>query len=519
MLPAENIRYEGCMTTSLIDNLMRQAKTHPMRSALVSDGFDMGWHDLADTVLRLSNVLRQMGVSSEDRVALLCPNRPAYVMCWLALANLGAVAVSINTSLVGRGLRYSIEQSKSSVILAEKALWGEKSGDLEELVADRDLIAFEDEADLIGQASETEPDDHFRGRPGDPFSIIYTSGTTGFPKGVVNSQSVFVASGRWMAEYLEITSNDRIMVFLPLFHTNPQMYAVASALETGCALIIRPKFSANNLFADARRFEATLFTYVGTVLSMLCNRQKYPNRDHSLTRCVGGGCPSEVLDTMRDRFGITAHELYGMTEVGGWVTGTRTGSARRGTCGTVRPDMDVRIADENDHDCAPGERGEILVRPAAPDVMFSGYFDNAEASWSASRNFWFHTGDAGSIDAEGVLSFHGRMREIIRRGGENISPTEIEMVLLDHPAVTDAACVGVPDKVWGEEIKVFLVADGLSGSDVLSFLEGRLAPFMMPRFVQFTATIPRTQTEKIQRDALKKDRTNEIDLAAEVSDA
>uniref|UniRef100_UPI003B51F7E5 class I adenylate-forming enzyme family protein n=1 Tax=Roseovarius indicus TaxID=540747 RepID=UPI003B51F7E5 len=501
--------------TSLIDNLLRQAETHPDAPALIDEDYELNWQDLADQALRCASMLGETGVQAGDRVALLCPNRPAYVICWLALANLGAVAVSVNTSLIGEGLRHSIVNSETHHILAEQALFDEKRGDLEPVMEGRSLITFEDEADLAAQAAPLPRAPVFHGDVAEPFSIIFTSGTTGFPKGVINSQSVFVASGYWMSRFLDITREDRIMVFLPLFHTNPQMYAVASALETGCALVIRPKFSASRLFEDAKRFGATMFTYVGTVLSMLCARRKEEDRDHAITRCVGGGCPPEVFDTLQARFGITAHELYGMTEVGGWVTGSRTDAMKRGTCGVTRKDMELRVVDGNDRDCAPGTRGEIVVRPKESEVIFSGYFNNAEASWKSVRNLWFHTGDAGSFDADGFLTFHGRMREIIRRGGENISPTEIETVLLDHPKIRDVACLGVPDPMRGEEIKAVIVADDLSPSEIPAFLESRIARHMIPRFVQFAAEIPRTETEKIRREALKADRDGEIDLAGD----
>lgn len=501
--------------TSLIDNLLRQAETHPSAPALVADDYELCWHDLADQALRFSRLLREHGVQPGDRVALLCPNRPAYVLCWLALANLGAVIVSINTSLIGAGLRHSLDNSEVHHILAERALYAEKRKDLANVISERAVITFEDEDDLAVRCAALPRDRLFEGNVAEPFSIIFTSGTTGLPKGVVNSQSVFVASGYWMSKYLNITRDDRIMVFLPLFHTNPQMYALASALQTGCALIIRPKFSTSRLFADARRFEATMFTYVGTVLSMLCARQQTADRDHAITRCVGGGCPPEIFDTLYARFGITAHELYGMTEIGGWVTGSRFDAMRRGTCGVKRDDMEMRVVDENDRECHAGERGEIVVRPKENDVMFSGYFNNAEESWKSVRNLWFHTGDAGSLDADGYLTFHGRMREIIRRGGENISPTEIETVLLNHPKIRDVACLGVPDPIWGEEIKAVIVAADLAPKEIATFLEDRIARHMVPRYLQFASQIPRTETEKIQRERLKEDRTNEIDLAGD----
>jgi crotonobetaine/carnitine-CoA ligase len=316
-----------------------------------------------------------------------------------------------------------------------------------------------------------------------------------------------------MAEVLEATEEDRIMVFLPLFHANPQMYAVMTALETGCALILRPKLSVSRFFEDARRFGATLFTYVGTVLAMLTSRVREEVRDHSIRACVGGGCPADIWRAMEERFGIVPRELYGMTEVGGWVSANRPGASRPGSVGPIRPDVEVAVLGPDDRPVLPGARGEIAVRPKAPNTILLGYWRNERASWEASRNLWFHTGDAGKFDEDGYLYFLGRTTEIIRRGGENISPTELETVLLDHPDVEDAAVVGVPDAIWGEEIKAVLVSRrAFEPRDLHRFLDGRVPAYMMPRYVQFVETIARTETQKIQRKALRDNPLGVVDL-------
>jgi crotonobetaine/carnitine-CoA ligase len=330
---------------------------------------------------------------------------------------------------------------------------------------------------------------------------------------VLNCHEAFLASGRWMSRFLNITEDDRIMVFLPLFHTNPQMYAVMSALEVGCTLVIRPKFSVSNFFEDARRFDVTMFTYVGTVLAMLTSRIKAPDRNHRITRCVGGGCPPEVWRAMQERFGIAPHELYGMTEVGGWVTGNSAENYRFGSCGKTRPDVEVQVFDADDNPVSPGTPGEIVVRPKAPFTLLLGYWNNPKATWESSRNFWFHTGDAGTMDADGYLYFLGRLKEIIRRGGENISPFEIETALLNHPDIDDAAVVAVPDPIYGEEIKAVIVPKrSFPPEDVRRFLEGKVAQFMLPRYVQFVTQIPRTETQKIQRRQLQENSEGIVDL-------
>lgn len=502
--------------TTLTKQLARQACARGTSLAVMDDNIQWSWAKLSDASLRQSAFLRSKGLGQGDRVAILCSNRPAYLVAWFGIANLGAIAVSVNTGLVGDGLQYCLTQSGASAIVIERRLLAEKHHDLQALLHDLIVIVFDDEADMLAAAEEFEPDEPYSGQGADPVSIIYTSGTTGPPKGVLNCHEAFLACGRRMAHALHIVPEDRIMVFLPLFHTNPQMYAVMSALETGCTLVIRPQFSVSRFFDDARRFECTLFTYVGTVLSMLTSRLRSDIRDHSLTRCVGGGCPTAVWETMEERFGIKPYELYGMTEVGGWVTGNSTQDYRFGSCGKARPDVEVAIVDDQDQMRPPGQSGEIVVRPKEPFVFLLGYWNNPKASWDTVRNLWFHTGDIGSMDEEGYLFFQGRLKEIIRRGGENISPFEVEIPLLDHPDIRDAAVVGVPDDIYGEEIKAVIVASrAIPAESVRTFLTGRIPDYMMPRYIQFVEQIPRTETQKVQRFALQENTDGIVDLLVE----
>lgn len=495
--------------------LIAQAERRGEAVAVLADEGQLSWRELGDLTLRCSSRFRALGIGEGRHAALLCGNRPAYLVAWFGLVNAGAVVVSLNSGLVGDGLRYAITQSKASVLVVERALYDKLEADLRPVLDGLTLVVFDGEADLFDEARRFTPDAVLDAPGSDPVSIIYTSGTTGLPKGVLNCHEAFLASGREMASLLEVTEDDRIMVFLPLFHTNPQMYAVMTALETGCALIIRPKLSVSNFFADARRFGATAFTYVGTVLAMLTSRIREEVRDHAITRCVGGGCPQEVWRAVQDRFGITPHELYGMTEVGGWVTGNRREAYRFGSTGRVRPDVEVAVFDEEDRPVPPGIPGEIVVRPKASGTILLGYWDNAAASWSSSRNFWFHTGDAGQFDEDGYLFFLGRMNEIIRRGGENISPFELETALLGHPDIDDAAAVAVPDPIWGQEIKAVIVAKrAFDPRDMHRFLDGRVPSFMLPRYVQFVPAIERTETQKIQRRKLQANDAEVIDLAA-----
>src|SRR5690606_3087355 len=220
---------------------------------------------------------------------------------------------------------------------------------------------------LLATLDAYEPAEPVAVLPHEPSTIMYTSGTTGLPKGVVNSHNAYLATGRATVQALGITAQDRIMVFLPLFHVNPQMYAVMSALTVGAALILLPRFSASSFFDDAIRLGATGCTFVGTVLSILVARHAGERRDHRIRFLFGGGAPTPVGQAVEARVGIPVHEVYGVTAVGGWTTGSTVAAKRFGRCGQPRPDLEGRVGDADDRPLPAGAVGEIVVRRREPD--------------------------------------------------------------------------------------------------------------------------------------------------------
>ncbi len=436
------------------------------------------------------------GIAAGQTVALLAGNRPGFLVVWFALSELGAITVPINTALVGEGLRYLLEQSDACLLVAEEPFLANVEGTALPVIPLDD--GFETLPDV---APSPRARLSLAGRT--PNAILYTSGTTGLPKGAVIPNACYEIAGQHMAASLELTEADRILVFLPLFHANPQMYAVMSSLHVGASLVLLPRFSASGLLEDARRYGATGFTYVGTVLAILCKRLQSADRDHGLRWAVGGGAPPAVWRDVEERLGISVRELYGMTETGGWVTMNTPARNRFGSVGAPRPDVEVRVVDADDVALPPGGKGEIVVRPNRSFLMFDGYWKKPEAMAAATSNLWFHTGDRGFFDEDGFLHFDGRMKELIRRAGEMIAPVEIELALLKHPNVADCAVVGVPDDIMGEEIKAVIVPrPGFDAADLPVFLKGRIPDYMIPRYVETREEIPKTATQKVQRHLL-----------------
>lgn len=484
----------------LIDLSAQNAQRHGNRTFLVVENRVHSFQVIHDAALRFASLLQNMGVQQGQHVALIAENSAAYIIAWFGISAAGCVAVTLNTQSMGEGLRHSLTHSDAAIIVAD-AGWLQAKLANGSALAQLPRVEIHSDADLLDRLRQYERADPVAVHDSSACTLIYTSGTTGIPKGVINSHASYLAVGRETAEMIELTPEDRCMVVLPLFHANPQMYAVMSALVVGSALIIRKKFSASSFFDDARRFAATGFTFVGTILSILAARHTTKDLDHKLRFCLGGGAPLGVWKAVEERFGVRVHELYGMTEIGGWVTANRVADRRLGSCGRVRKDMEVRIFDANDCEVPLGQDGEIVVRPSEPDVILSGYYKQPDKMIEATRNLWFHTGDQGCFDADGYLYFRGRIKELIRRGGEMISPVEIETVLRRLSGVIDCAAVGVDDDILGQEIKVVVVREALtlSPAEITKHLAEHLPPFMHPRYIEFVQTLPKTETEKIQR--------------------
>lgn len=496
----------------ITDHLFTLAAEQPDRSFIVFGDRTTGYGEMAGLVTAYADRLRQAGISEGQTVALICGNRPAFLVAWFALSELGAITVPLNTSLVGDGLRYTLEQSEAVALLIEPELLESKQNDLAELARMPRTLLLDGEVEMgVGGGERRRL---AKIGPGTANSILYTSGTTGLPKGAVIPHGAYEAAGTDMARSLELTADDRILVFLPLFHANPQMYAVMSALETAATLILLPRFSASEFFAEARRHRATGFTYVGTVLSILDKRNPGAHRDHGLRWCVGGGAPKAVWSAVEERFGVAVRELYGMTETGGWVTMNTREATRLGSVGRPREAVEIAIADESGARLGAGEKGEILARSLRPHVFFDGYWRKPDITAATVRDGWLHTGDRGWMDGDGYLYFDGRVKELIRRGGEMISPVEIELQLMKHPKVRDCAVFAVPDEILGEEIKAMVVSSqGLEASEVRSFLTGRLPDHMLPRYVSFIEAVPKTETQKVKRHELAGLSARTFDVA------
>ena len=474
----------------------------------------ISYEETNTTAMKMAHSLRKFGVSKGDHVALLVSNSPTYLYIWFGLAKLGAVLVAVNTLFRGESLRRVLEDSDCRfLVVADEYIAYYKEIATE--IADIELINLSSSGD-DHQASTLI--DAFRKAPPsliedidvsetDPLIITCTSGTTGFPKLVRNCHRAYLKSAEDLALYTDLSEEDRIYTCLPLYHANPQVYCVLAALVVGGGFVLAERFSASNFWKDIQKFQCTAFSYVGAVLPILLARAESDDEKNStIKKCFGGGAPKEVYDAVSERFKIEVLELYGMSETGVWNTINRPGRGRSGSIGQAREGFRIAIFDDNDNEVSEGQVGQIVIRPEKPFIMFDGYYNSPEETLKCSSNWWFHTGDLGKAD-DGFYYFCGRLKDSIRRGGENIAPQDIESVINRHPFVVESAAVGVEDAILQEEIKVAIVLkDGvdLSGEEVIDWCESRLPKFMVPRYVEFIKRLPKSASEKVQRAKVKE---------------
>jgi len=496
--------------------LARQAAENKSKPYLYFLDKEISYEDINAYANRMANAFTKLGVARGDHVAIMLPNCPEYLYCWFGLAKLGAVTVTINTQFKRETLKYLIEASDSKLVVIASDFLPQYEEIAPEVKGVKKVVF-----DITGQAGNTESlDALFKESPItpprdmsliediEPLIIIFTSGTTGLPKLVKNSHRAYITAAQDLVSYAELSAEERIYSALPLYHVNPQVYCVLSALVASASVIVAPRFSASRFWDDVRKYQATAFSYVGAVLPILLAQPERPgDKDVPARKCFGGGAPKEVYEKVSQRFGVEVIELYGMSETGTWNTMNRPGKGRAGTVGQVREGFEVRIFDDRDNELPPGKIGEIVIRPTKPYIMFDGYYKLPEETVKCSTNWWFHTGDLGKVDADGYYYFCGRKKESIRRGGENIPPYEIEKEINKHPAVAESAAFGITDAVMEEEIKAAIVlrpGQKVTPGEIIAWCESRLPKFMIPRYIEFMGKLPKSASEKVQKVALKE---------------
>lgn len=463
----------------------------------------------------MARFLIEEGLQPSDRVVCLLSNRMELIELWFGLSWAGAVLVPVNTAFRGPQLAHIVQTAKPKFIVVEKDLLHllQTIPDMVDGTSTIFIVDPDKETDerTIGSVAirhlvkTKEWIDPHAVRASDPAAILFTSGTTGPAKGVICPHAQFYWWGVLTGESLAITPEDVLFTTLPMFHTNA-LNALWQAMLAGCTYAFESRFSASRFWEQAIDTRANITYLLGAIAQILLKQSPSPlERKHRIRTALSPATPADMVNEFRKRFGIHLLEGYGSTETN-FVFSNAIGPYAPGTMGRVQQGFDVRIVDENECDVPDGVPGEMLVRAHEPFSMATGYFGDDEATARAWREGWFHTGDRVSRDVDGIYRFVDRIKDSIRRRGENISSWEVENALISHPDVANAAVIGVASEMTEEEVMAFVEFRGESAprpEDLIRYLESRLVYFAIPRFWEFVTELPMTENGKVRKHLLK----------------
>jgi carnitine-CoA ligase len=462
-------------------------------------------------------------LAGSDRIASYLPNTPETLWTWFGSLASGRTHVSINRPHKGPVLTDMLARSRASLLVTDAAAWP-LLPPLRELGFAQVLFVDEvpDAADSAGvdvwtwQHVARSAEGVCRAvDPAAPATVIFTSGTTGRSKAVRLPHNMYCRGSAHVADAFGFRPDDVFHAWLPLAHIAGQLHVTMSAVVAGASLALFETFSRSRFWEEVAETRATIFGGLSNLLAMLMMDPERAEDSQSSLRLGMIGNPTPSLQAAFERrFGVTILDTYGMTECEPLTLPVAAGQPP-GSCGQPAPDFELAIYEAQDRPVPPGAVGRIVMRPRVPDVMMQAYEGDEEATVAVWRNLWFHTQDLGRTDAEGFVYFVERLKDSIRRGGENISPAEVEQTLLTHPDVEACAVVGVPDPLVGEEVKAAIVLKlgaKVDASSIRAFASSRMASFMVPRYIEFLQALPLSEIGKVQREELRR-------LGAETWDA
>jgi carnitine-CoA ligase len=499
----------------LADNARRQ----PDRQFLVfepSDGacaaFTFGAFDAS--VNALGRVLQEAGVAPGERVHLHLANCPEFLLAWFACARIGAVMVPTNPVSTAAELAFILSHCEARVTLTTptaETLVREAAGNSHHIFTVRGSGPISRGGSLAARMSRasTAPPSTTAGAE-DPVAILYTSGTTARPKGVVITHAAMLHGAGVMATATRLGPEDRHLVVLPLFHAAAQMHAVLPSLLVGGSVALMERFSAGRFFDQAIRHGATRAAlFAAPIRMLLAQPRREEHRSNRLRSVTFAQNVTEAqLAEWEERFGAPLLQLWGMTEtVGLPLINPIEGPRRNMTMGRAAPGYHCRVVDEAGEDVPPGGIGELLVGAEPGRNVMREYFRDPAATAATLRDGWLHSGDQVQLCEDGYIRFVDRSKDLIKRAGENISSEEVEAVLRSHPAVFDAAVVGIPDDIRDERVKAVVVTQpgaGLTPGELQNWCTDRLAAFKVPEFIEFRDELPRTSVGKIQKHLLRE---------------
>jgi crotonobetaine/carnitine-CoA ligase len=495
--------------------LVHQADAFGNKPFLMTEVGSFPFADMPLIAAGYAALLNAHGVSRGDRIAVMSENRLEMLQLFLGCAWAGATFVPLNTGSKGAQLEHILHDAEPKVLVLESSL--SQRMDTFQRVPDSiqqfwsidriDVSDWPHHAPILPMPQPEGTACPQAVAPEDPLAILYTSGTTGPSKGVICPHAQFTYWGETVGKsFLQLTPSDALYTCLPAFHTNA-LNAFVQALVCGASFTLGPRFSASRFWERLTTSNATVTYLLGAMVSILMARSATTfDRAHNVSRALAPATPAELWEPFKERFGIRIIEGHGMTETNA-VIGPRNGEQRPGFMGRIMEGFHARVVDERGVDVPPETAGELLVSSDEPLAFASGYWRNEDATQSSWLDGWFRTGDRVIVDIDGYFRFLDRTKDAIRRRGENVSAWEVEQVLLLHPSVATAAVIGVPSALGEEDVMACVVArDGEypDPRELVLFSSARLAYFAVPRYIEYFAELPLTESGKVMKYALRE---------------
>ncbi len=502
---------------TLLDMLALTAGRVPHRPALVFRERHLTYAEFQTGARKVGGILRSVGIAQGDRVILMAPNVPEFGLGYFGILFTGGTVVPLNPLLKAEEVQYILEDSGAAAMVSLQASYpllraartsvGRK---IPALVLDARAGDVDAGDVAVSSLQEDTPAIEPELDAGDVAVCLYTSGTTGRPKGALLTHGNLLANIHSFREVLCVTEDDVFLAVLPLFHAYGATALFLEPLSAGASVVLEPRFTPEAVFQALAQHRVTIFMGVPSMYAVLASLPRPPQNFSSVRLCISGGAPlsPRVLEGFEARYGVPIYEGYGPTECGPVLTVNPPGGLRKvGSVGLPIPQVELRVVDEAGKPLPAGEVGEIAAR--GPNVM-KGYLNRPEETREVLRDGWYYTGDLGRMDEDGYFYILDRKKDMILVGGLNVYPREVELVLSRHPAVAEAAVIGVPDPIRGEAAKALVtLRDGqaVSPHDLLQWCRERLANYKAPRTIEVVPELPKTLTGKILKTILREGGT------------
>ena len=499
---------------NIAEILTKTSERLPNKMAFYFDDRGTTYQALQDGSESLALGLKKLGVQKGDRVGVFSPSSLEFVISWFAAVKLGAGVIPVNIMLKARESRYILENAEVSTLIVHHSQMEMIHSLHSALTLLKNLIVIGPKplpesflfADLLSEKPSSPMT--LDCAPHDTATMIYTSGTTGYPKGAMITHANFYSNVQGIIKALALDEDMVRVSVTPLFHAMGLTVSMLAVVFLGASAVIQAKLDFEEFLKANEKYKATMISGAPALHYMLVHDPRTKNYDLSLWKIAMSGSaplPVEVLRKFEEKFKIPMVEAYGLTEVTTAATANPVfGTRKPGSVGLPLPDLEVKIFDDQDHEVPTGEVGEVVIRGSA---VMKGYYNNPEATAETLKGGWLHTGDLGKLDEDGYLYILDRKKDMIICSGYNVYPREVEEFLHTHPAVMEAAVIGIPDPKRGESPMAFIIprpGKKVTEEELIQFCKENLATYKAIKGVKFVAEFPRNPNRKVLKRELRE---------------